>query len=279
MNPRVGEVGAHDGQFRFLRQNEVREVLQLADPNLHAGRVLLVEIEVGLDDVRRGRPFVVGGHVQEQPGGTGPAFRRHPLGAVIIAVECEQPRTVRAFPPKKARQAKRLVHQRAAHLEELHPGVREQGGQNPRMAGHVRGLGVARQRQPVLAGDGRRPAQRADQILRFEGLVVHRERERVDGEIARADGAGDPLTAVGRLFRPEDLAHRITRERPDELLLFRLIGVSVDGLEDFVGHLSAVLVANVAGQLRVADIKMRLIDDDDLLQRWAGRSRVGGQRA
>ena len=147
------------------------------------------------------------------------------------------------------------------------------------MAGHVGGLGVARQRQPVLAGDGRRPAQRADQVLRLEGLVVHRERERVDGEIAGADGVGDLLAAVGRLFRPEDLAHRIAGERPDELLLLRLIGVPLDGLEDFVGHLGAVLVANVAGQLRVADVEMRLIDDDDLLQRRPGRGRLGGQGA
>ena len=144
------------------------------------------------------------------------------------------------------------------------------------MAGHIGSLGVARQRQPVLAGDSGRPVQRAHEVLRLKGLVVHGERERMDGQIARADGVRDLLAPVGRLLRPEDLTQRITRQRPNKLLLLGLIGIALDGLQDFVGHLRAVLVANVTGQLCVSDVEMRFIDDYNFLQRRPRRGRRTG---
>jgi hypothetical protein len=91
---------------------------------------------------------------------------------------------------------------------------------------------------------------------------VHRERERVDGQVARTEGAGNFRAPAGRLFRPEHLAHGIAGNRPDELLFLRLIRVPLDGFQNFVRHLGAVLMAHVAGQLRVADVEMRFIDDD-----------------
>lgn len=117
--------------------------------------------------------------------------------------------------------------------------------------------------------DGRGITQRAYEVLQLERLLVHRERERVDGEVAVADGAGDFLAASRGLFRAGNLAHRITGERPDELLFLRLIRVALDCLADLVSHLGAVLVAHVAGQRGVADVEMRFIDDDDGAMRFA----------
>jgi hypothetical protein len=75
-----------------------------------------------------------------------------------------------------------------------------------------------------------------------------------------------PPAALGRLAGPQHLRHRPAGQGPGELLVARQTAALVDQLEGLVGHRRSIAVHHAAGQVRKADVEVRLGNDDHLFQ-------------
>ena len=100
-------------------------------------------------------------------------------------------------------------------------------------------------------------------------------RQAVPHQPAITDRLFDPLSPLRGLARPENLMHGPAGDRPHELILRRQFARGVAHVQGLVDHRSAVPLDDLAGQPGVADVEMRLEDDDHLLQfRFTARVRL-----
>ncbi len=281
VNPGVGHVAADDGDLGLLGPEGVRKVRQPADTDLDPGQLGGGFGEELVDVLGLGRPRVVAGMDESQPGAVRPVGGRDEARAVFLRrVHGQEARAVRAFPPEEPRNARAAAGGVAAQMEKVHPGRRKERGHDPGVGRDVGHLGVAGQGEAGRTGEAGGEAQAADQVLGLEKLGMQGEGQGVDDEAAVLEGGLHTGFALGRLAGPifGDLGHRPAGQRPDEAPLGREGAVAVDDVQRLVDHGGAIALHHGLGHVGIADIEVGLEDDDDLVHGGERGSRNGGRR-
>ena len=132
------------------------------------------------------------------------------------------------------------------------------------MTGNIRELGIDRQVQTVAPGDLIREPESANEQFGCHGFGLERARKSVHGELPLPDRVANPAAESG--VSPEDLFHRVSGERPGELLLLPETGGILDPLECSFDQGGAVFVQDALRQVGIPIVEMRFEHDDDIFQ-------------
>ena len=212
VNPTVRHVAAHDRQIGLLRQQRIGEILHAAHGDLRVRELLPDRGDPAAHRRGGGRAFVVAAHDHRQPGLVRPIGRRQQAAVVAGRKHRQHARAVRAFPPEDARLLDLDVGRVGAEVEELHPRVMQQRGDDPVVAGHVGHLGVVGQRQAVFAGDARGVDETARQRFDVRRGGFDGVGQRVDDEVAALERLLDALLASRDSGRPRGSSASASRE-------------------------------------------------------------------
>ena len=154
----------------------------------------------------------------------------------------------------------------AAQMEETHSCMGQDRGRHARMRGHVGHLGRRRQRLSGQAGQVHGIAQAARQVFQVERFGVRGESQGVRHQSSLPHGSQEPVTAFGRLSGPQDLGHGPASQGPGELLVRRQRTALIDEFQSLVGHGRPIALHHPAGEVGVADIEVRLGNDDHFFE-------------
>ena len=139
----------------------------------------------------------------------------------------------------------------------------QQRRQHPGMLWHIGHLGRARQRQAALLGEVRGIGHPFHQVLQVERLGLQAEGHGVNTEAAFLECLEQPSAPLRRLPCPKHLFQGPARHGPGELVVRRQGARLVNHRQRPVGELRAVAGEDIGNEVGIADVEMRLADNDD----------------